>query len=105
MRTIRHLRIVNETLDGTHLRIDFYLDGALYKMVRNIVGCMLAVAVGDLDVTDIDRLFAEQNRKNAPMAAPARGLCLEHVYYDDWDDAPTVYSPGAEPTAVAHLVT
>lgn len=106
VRTIHSLQIVNETADGSHIRLDFYLDGALYKMVRNIVGCMLAVAVGDMSVSDLDRLFIESNRKNAPMAAPAHGLCLEYVFYDGWKNSPEVTSPGAaELSNVPQLIT
>ena len=66
-------------------RLDFELDGALYKMVRNIVGAMFEVSTGELNLDDIDEIFAHQDRRlNPSRAAPAAGLTLEHVYYDDF---------------------
>jgi tRNA pseudouridine38-40 synthase len=90
-RTVRSIKLVREGCGGggspgaEDYRLDFELDGALYKMVRNIVGAMFEVSTGELNLDDIDEIFAHQDRRlNPSRAAPAAGLTLEHVYYDDF---------------------
>lgn len=85
VRTIRDITLSEES--SGHLRLDFQIDGALYRMIRNVVGAMLAVAHGTLDSEDIPVIFASKDRQLAPMGAPACGLCLEHVYYDGWNQS------------------
>ena len=48
------------------------------------VGTALAVATGRLPEDAIERIFAAGDRRLVPMAAPAHGLCLERVLYDDY---------------------
>jgi tRNA pseudouridine38-40 synthase len=74
-----------------YYRIDIYLDGALYKMVRNIVGSVIDVARDDgwLDeetLLDLVHRPSEVNytRKDNPSKpAPSYGLTLERVFYPD----------------------
>lgn len=44
---------------------------------------MLHVAAGKMELEDIQELFEEGTRQRVPMAAPAHGLCLEQVYYEE----------------------
>lgn len=83
VRTIRRANVVKER-DGMY-KIEFYLDGALYRMVRNVVGTILHVACGKMELSHIDTLFAYKDRRLVPKSAPAKGLCLEKVFYDDLD--------------------
>lgn len=55
----------------------------LYKMVRNIVGTLVAIGKGELSPDDVPALFTVRDRKKAPMTAPAHGLTLTcvHVAY------------------------
>lgn len=80
VRTVRSVCIVDE--GRGRFRLDFVLEGALYRMVRNMVGGVLEVGVGRMEVDDLRRLLEERDRTKAPKSASARGLCLEHVYYD-----------------------
>jgi tRNA U38,U39,U40 pseudouridine synthase TruA len=79
----------SSTNKDTYIDLDFHLDGALYKMVRNVVGAMLAVSCGTLAVRDIEGVFADglwaggEKHKTAAMPAPAHGLTLERVFYGD----------------------
>lgn len=82
VRTIHSLR-VREEGDG-HFRLDFEINGALYKMIRNIAGTLLDTACGRIPIEDIPLLFEARDRRLVPKSAPARGLCLEHVHYDNW---------------------
>ena len=80
-------------------RIDFLLQGALYKMVRNMVGTAMEVWMGRMSDEQLIKLLqkneeeimkdGEANKKklkrkdNPCKPAPPEGLTLECVYYDD----------------------
>lgn len=72
-------------------RIDFLIDGALYKMVRNMVGAAMDVWLGNMERTQLIELLRidqsgddGKSRKDNPCKpAPPEGLTLECVYYDD----------------------
>ena len=88
-RTVRRAALVDE--GGGALRVDVELDGALYKMVRNMVGAALAVAGGALPPDAIaqalagEGAYAARRREDLRVkSAPAHGLCLEAVLYDDF---------------------
>jgi len=72
-----------------YYRIDFFLDGALYKMVRNLVGTALDVCRDWLDEETFSDLLnrpseLKYTRKNNPCKpAPSVGLTLERVFYSD----------------------
>jgi tRNA pseudouridine38-40 synthase len=55
----------------------------LHRMVRRIVAVMLEVGQGRLGASDVGRLLAHPDRPWAGKVAPARGLCLEAVVYDE----------------------
>ena len=106
IRTIHEIRLVKEVdidrnrfdinlsdMGGDpsehYYRIDIYLDGALYKMVRNIVGTAIDVcreSVSEEVLSDLlDRpKELKYSRKNNPcVPAPPNGLTLERVFYSD----------------------
>ena len=58
-------------------------DGFLYRMVRNIVGCLVKVGTGEWTVADFAAVMAAKDRKKAGVAAPACGLSLVHVSYPE----------------------
>ena len=67
-------------------RVDVRLDGALYRMVRNMVGTAFLVGRGGLDMEEAARALevVYDNGGRPTRAAPAHGLTLEYVYYDDY---------------------
>jgi tRNA pseudouridine38-40 synthase len=70
--------------DGNY-RIEILLKGALYKMVRNMVGTALDVCKGRLEESSMLELLhgddmVRKNNKSKP--APPEGLTLENVFYD-----------------------
>ncbi len=58
-------------------------NGFLRYMVRNIVGTLLEVGRGKLDPRDMISILAARDRSQAGPTAPAQGLCLMDVEYED----------------------
>ncbi len=63
-------------------------DGFLYNMVRIMVGTLLWVNEGKLDLFQVDRALTEKDRSLAGITVPACGLYLDKVFYTrpaEWD--------------------
>lgn len=78
VRTLSRLDIIPQ--EGG-IRLEFEGNGFLYKMVRNIVGTLLEIALGKRSPSQIPTLFAAKDRRAAPPTAPAKGLFLMKVNY------------------------
>jgi tRNA pseudouridine38-40 synthase len=62
-------------------------DGFTYRLVRSLVGAMVAVAHGSCPLDDVARALAGETTAAAQQQAPAQGLCLERITYvpePDW---------------------
>jgi tRNA pseudouridine38-40 synthase len=57
--------------------------GFLRYMVRNIVGTLIEVGGGKLAPSDIPKILAARDRTRAGPTAPAQGLCLMNVEYEN----------------------
>lgn len=78
IRTIYSLDI--NTVDD-NIVISVSGDGFLYNMVRIIVGTLIEVGKGKIEVKDIPKIISEGKRENAGPCIPPNGLVLEEVYY------------------------
>ena len=78
---VRTLTEAHWVQDGDLFTFTITGDGFLYRMVRNIVGCLVRVGTGAWTKDDFARVLAARNRKQAGMAAPPQGLYLMHVSY------------------------
>lgn len=79
-RTLFCCRVMN---DEGLIKVSCIGDGFLYKMVRIIVGTLLQVGKGKLDVEEIPQLLLNRERRSAPIAALAQGLTLTYVHYGE----------------------
>ena len=61
----------------------FVGNGFLKQMVRNLMGALVAVGKRKVDITELKDVFLKGDRRLAPATAPASGLCLEKVVYDE----------------------
>ena len=80
----RHCALVLVRIVGSHF---------LWKMVRRVVGVLAAVGRGSLDPAEVASLVTDATRESggaAQLTAPASGLFLEHVTYDDRPLPPVV---------------
>lgn len=84
VRTIHRLEVVTQPRpDGRGEVIDLVVegDGFLYNMVRIIAGTLLEVGAGRRSLAQVEAALATGERTQAGQTLPAKGLCLEAVYY------------------------
>ena len=87
--TRRHIRSISVLDEGEgDASIEFVLDGALYKMVRNVVGTAVAYAKRQKGF-DLDRIAqmlrdGAHRGENKAKPAPAHGLVLDSVLYKNY---------------------
>ena len=58
-------------------------DGFLYRMVRNIVGCLVKVGTGEWTVADFAAVMAARTGKKPAWRRLPCGLSLVHVSYPE----------------------
>lgn len=68
---------------GADVELDFEGTGFLRHMVRNLTGTLLEIGRGRRPPQDIDRILAARDRGVAGRTAPAEGLTLVWVRYDE----------------------
>lgn len=68
--------------DGDLLLYRVSGNGFLHHMVRNLVGTLVEIGRGSLEVSDLQRILDARDRSAAGPTAPARGLYLVEVVYD-----------------------
>lgn len=79
--TVRTITSLNVYKNDDIVKIEISGDGFLYNMVRIISGTLLFVGIGKIKPEEIPDILLSKNRKRAGKVLPARGLCLEEVYY------------------------
>lgn len=63
------------------IRFEIEANGFLKQMVRSIVGTLVDVGKGKINVEEFRKIFRSRDRKNAGPTAPAQGLFLKEVKY------------------------
>ncbi len=79
--TVRDLRRLEVVANGRRLRIVAEADGFLYKMVRSLVGALVAAGEGKLTPSEIQSYLATGVRTARVQTAPPQGLFLRRVKY------------------------
>lgn len=85
VRTIRDIALQRPAHAPQLIWFEIEADGFLYNMVRNIVGTLVEVGRGRLPAADVPHILAQQDRTSAGPTAPAHGLFLLAVRYDEAD--------------------
>jgi len=80
IKTMKRLDLIK---NKDEIILEFEASGFLYKMVRNIVGTLLDVATKKIPLEMIEKIFATKDRKKASKPAPAHGLFLVRVNYNN----------------------
>ena len=68
---------------GQYICMTFVGNGFLYKMIRCLAGALEAVGSGKIQPDDIKTILEAKQRTLAPETAPAHGLFLMKVFYDE----------------------
>lgn len=79
--TVRTLRVLEVKQTRGQLRITAEGEGFLYKMVRSLVGVLVAVGEGRMSVDQVKTILESKRRTALVPTAPARGLSLMKVFY------------------------
>lgn len=79
--TVRHMTETRVSQDYQYVTLYFRANGFMYKMVRSLVGSVVNVGLGRLNILDIESLLQSATRVPKVQAAPAKGLFLEKVFY------------------------
>ncbi|MCH4178327.1 MAG: tRNA pseudouridine(38-40) synthase TruA [Megasphaera sp.] len=83
MNPVKTMHAITFRQDGAVIHIDVVGDGFLYHMVRNIAGGLTDLGLHRLTPQRLGAILAGRNRKQLGATAPAQGLCLEKVFYDE----------------------
>jgi len=81
--TIRTLTDVQLHQDGSMLTLTVYGNAFLYNMVRIIAGTMLDIGMGRKEPDAFKKALETGDRLALGITAPACGLELTHVYYEE----------------------
>ncbi|MDR2539574.1 MAG: tRNA pseudouridine(38-40) synthase TruA [Chlamydiales bacterium] len=79
VRSLRRLSILQQE---EYIRLELEANGFLYKMVRNIVGTLLDICAGKIELERLPTIFQAKDRRQAGRTAPAHGLILAKVDYE-----------------------
>ncbi len=79
--TICKLMYAKWTEQNNIIYLEIKADRFLRNMVRAIVGTMIDIGRGKLQVGDIEQILQSKKRSNAGMSAPAKGLFLYDIEY------------------------
>jgi tRNA pseudouridine38-40 synthase len=79
--TTRELRRLEIRARGRDLTVVAEADGFLYKMVRSLVGSLVAAGEGKLTPAEIGRILKSRVRTAQVQTAPPQGLFLRRVRY------------------------
>ncbi len=81
--SIREVRRAEWAEGEDGLLFEIEADAFLNKMVRRVVGAQVQVALGRSDEARLSTAIADPSQLWNGRIAPARGLCLETVYYEE----------------------
>ncbi|MFJ7729975.1 tRNA pseudouridine(38-40) synthase TruA [Neobacillus sp. NPDC097160] len=80
---IRTIETIDFIMEDSYLTLRFVGNGFLYNMVRILVGTLLAVGSGDMKPEEIPGILEKKDRRFAGKTAPANGLYLWEVHYEE----------------------
>lgn len=81
--SVRELRRLEIRRESEELRLVFEGDGFLYNMVRILTGTLLEIGRGERAPEDVTAILLSRDRAQAGPTAPAQGLTLWSVEYED----------------------
>jgi tRNA pseudouridine38-40 synthase len=86
---VKVMRAINIRRHGAYWRFDFDGSAFLHHMVRNIMGCLVAIGSGQRSPQWMQEVLASRSRKSAAPTFPADGLYFVGPYYDPRFELPS----------------
>lgn len=83
--TVREVRSLAIEERDDLVRVQISADGFVHRMVRTIVGTLVECGLGRRDPDSLPAILAALDRRAAGLTAPAHGLYLAGVRYNDYD--------------------
>ncbi len=78
---VREISRIEVQRDGAWLVLSVTANAFLQHMVRNIVGTLVSIGLGELGVERLGDILASKDRRRGGVAAPPHGLTLVSVDY------------------------
>jgi len=85
---VRTLRSIEISRRGAYWRFDFDANAFLHHMVRNIMGCLVAVGSGRRTPGWVQDVLESRDRSRAAPTFPPDGLYFAGPYYDPGHEIP-----------------
>jgi len=86
----RHLHSIKVARKNELITIDVKANAFLHHMVRNIVGTLLPIGIGDKEPQWLDKILKMRDRQKSGITAKANGLYLAGVEYHPSHHLPNV---------------
>lgn len=81
---VRELYRIQFTKEKNSMKILFYGNGFLYRMVRILSGTLMEVGMNRIDAEQVKEVLVKKDRSGAGFTAPAHGLFLIGAEYDGY---------------------
>ena len=81
--TVRKIYRAEVTVNGPEIQLIIEGNGFLYNMVRIIAGTLIGVGSGKIEPGAFKRAIESGSRLDLGITAPAHGLTLMEVFYDE----------------------
>lgn len=81
--TVRMILDSRVSREGDLVYIDLKGNGFLYHMARMIAGTLIRVGKGKIPPSEVKDILLSGDSLRSGPTAPARGLCLERIYYPE----------------------
>lgn len=85
---VRNMKRIDVTRQGDFITIEVEATAFLYHMVRNIVGVLTAIGAGEQPASWAAKVLESRDRCQGGVTAPADGLYLVSIEYDQQYDLP-----------------
>jgi len=77
------IKFAKWAIENKELKFIITADRFLRNMVRAIVGTMINIGLGKIEVNDLHKIIESKNRSEAGFSVPARGLYLSQIIYPE----------------------
>jgi len=79
--SVRTIYAIDINCNADIIKISYTGDGFLYHMVRKITALLVEIGAGRIEIHDVKEILDKRSRQAFKPLAPAKGLCLEEVFY------------------------